>query len=308
MRRVLVFIVFNVLGISTLFAQSNLQSPVQVSGNAGQFRLDFDISAPCAGGTTSAAGKATLCGNNNTVTLSVDGAPAFPLQPGQPGPAGPQGLPGPVGPIGATGAQGPAGPQGIAGPPGPKGATGATGSQGVAGPAGPIGATGPQGPVGPVGSAGATGPEGPEGPIGPAGPQGPPGVLGAPVDYALVTHSALAPSGSTSWAMPGAITELFGNIVRVQIDLTKAALARVYAQIGNSFGAPGAVIFCQFSTDGGTTWNTLTNNASVSNTGASLSAWTKVPSGAKKDVLVRAVSDNGTNGAVDIEAVHLQVK
>ncbi|MBZ5599839.1 MAG: hypothetical protein LAN83_16120, partial [Acidobacteriia bacterium] len=62
--------------------------------------MDFDISAACPGGTTSAAGKATICGNNNTVTVSINGQPAFALQPGQPGPIGPQG---PAGPAGATG-------------------------------------------------------------------------------------------------------------------------------------------------------------------------------------------------------------
>lgn len=108
--------------------------------------------------------------------------------------------------------------------------------------------------------------------------------------------------------MPGVITELFGSVVRVQVDLTKATQARVYAQIGNSFGALGSVIFCQFSVDGGNTWNALTNNAAVSSMGAHVSAWTKIPAAARQDVLVRAVSDNGTNAIVDIEAVHLQVK
>jgi len=161
------------------------------------------------------------------------------------------------------------------------------------------------GPAGPQGDLGFTGPEGP---TGPQGPQGPQGVVAAPIDYALVTHSVLAPSGAQSWAMPGSLTELFGNIVRVQIDLTKASLARVYTQIGNGFGAPGAVVFCQFSVDGGASWSALTGNASASVSGANLSAWTRIPSTAKQDVLVRAVSNNGTNGNVDIEAVHLQVK
>jgi len=108
--------------------------------------------------------------------------------------------------------------------------------------------------------------------------------------------------------MPGVLTELFGNIVRAQIDLTRATQARVYAQIGNNFAAPGAIIFFQFSLDGGATWSTLTGSAAASAMGANLSGWTKIPGSAKQDVLVRAVSNNGTNGNVDIEAVHLQVK
>ena len=269
------------------FAQSTLQSPVQVSGNAGQFRLDFDVSGPCSGGTTSTAGAATLCGNNNTVTLSVNGEPAFVLQPGQPGPVGPMGP------------QGPAGPQG------------ATGPAGATGPQGPAGAAGPQGPAGPTGATGAMGPQGPEGaigPQGPAGPMGPAGIVAAPIDYALVVHSGLASSASQSWIMPGNVTELFGDIVRVRIDLTNASQTRVYAQIGDNYSSLGAVIYCQYSLDGGVTWYDLTKKAAASSRGANVSDWRVVPAAAKQDLLVRAVSKNGTNGYVDIQAVHLQVE
>ncbi len=278
MRRLLTLFAIATMGFYSAHAQSTLVSPVTVNGTAGQFRMDFDISGACNGGTTSATGKATICGNNNSVTVSVNGAPAFALQPGQPGPMGPQG------PIGITGPQGPAGPAGQ------KGATGATG------------------PQGPVGLTGAIGPQGPAGPTGATGPQGPAGIMAAPFDYALVVHGALTLSGSQTWAMPGNVTELFGEIVRVQVDLTNASQVRAYAQIGSNYGPSGAIIYCQYSLDGGATWKALTNSASASSSGPHLSTWATVPSGAKQDVLVRAVSSHGNGFDVDIEAFHLQVK
>lgn len=273
--------------------------------------MDFDISGACAGGTTSAAGTATLCGNQNTVTLSVNGAPAFVLQPGMPGPAGPQGPQGPVGPTGAkgaTGATGPAGPQGATGPKGATGATGPAGPQGGTGPQGPTGAKGATGATGPAGPQGSIGPAGPQGPAGPTGPQGPTGIVAAPLDYALVTHQGTPVTGTQSWIMPGTQAELFGDTVRVQVDLTNASQVRLYVQTGDNYGPSGAVIYCQYSTNSGSTWHTLTSNAAVSSKGAQLAAWASVPSGAKQDVLVRAVSNYGNNSDVDIEAVHLQVK
>jgi len=393
MRRLLILLVISTISYgSSAFAQSTLPAPVQVNGSAGQFRMDFDISAACPGGTTSAPGMATLCGNSNTVTLSVNGASAFVLQPGQPGPTGPMGPQGPAGaagatgangaqgptgpigatgPTGATGPKGPAGPAGAIGPHGPAGPAGAIGPQGPAGMAGPTGAIGPQGSVGPIGPTGPTGatgaqgptgaigargptghtgaigpqgsagpigatgatgatgsqgpaglvgpqgpggemgpsgPAGPQGPIGPAGAQGTPGVVAAPIDYALVTHAGLVSAGAQSWPMPSTTSELFGDIVRVQVDLTNASQVRVYAQIGNAYGPSGSNIFCQYSLDGGNTWNQLTKASPASSTGAQLSVWASVPSAAQQDVLVRAVSSDGNYGDVDIEAVHMQVR
>lgn len=272
--------------------QTNLQAPVQVDGTPGQFRMDFDITGACLGGTTSAAGKATICGNNNTVTVSVNGQPAFALQPGQPGPIGPQGPAGSVGPTGPQGATGNPGPVGPAGP---------------AGPAGPVGPTGPQGNTGDTGPAGPSGPAGPQGEPGLQGPPGPPGPV-IPVDYALVAHPTVAATNAPGWAMPGAVTELFNDLVRVQADLSNASQVRIYAEIGNQFGPIGSIIFSQFSTDGGQTWASLTASASASSTGSHVSPWISVSSQAKKDVLVRAVAQNGISLPVDIKAVHLQAR
>ncbi len=268
---------------SAASAQSTLQSPVQVQGPAGQFRMDFGISAPCSGGTTSAVGMATFCGNNDTVTVSINGSPAFVLQPGQPGPTGPMG---PQGSAGPTGPRGPAGPS-VAGPPGPQGVAGPPGAQAEPGPSGP---------------------PGPQGPDGPPGSQGPPGILAAPIDYAMVTQAGHNSAGSPSWFIPSARGELFGQSARVQIDLSNSSQTRVYVQIGGAYGPLGSSIYCQYSLDGGTSWHSLTAPAPVSSGGAQLSPWVLVPAAAKQDVLVRAVSQYGSDGFIDIEAVHLQVK
>jgi len=307
MRRLTPLLAAAIISFSftTAHAQSTLVSPVNVNGTAGQFRMDFDVSGACSGGTTSAAGRATICGNNNTVTVSVNGSPAFTLAPGQPGPIGPQGPAGPAGAAGPQGATGPAGAKGSTGATGPQGPIGPAGAVGPIGPAGPAGAPGPQGPVG---ATGAMGPQGPAGLTGATGPQGPAGVVAAPIDYALVTHASLSVSNSQTWAMPANLTELFGDTVRVQVDLTSASLVRVYTQIGSNYGPSNAIVYCQYSTDGGTTWRTLTNSASVASTGSHISTWVTVPSGANQDVLVRAVSKHGNGSDVDIEAFHLQVK
>jgi hypothetical protein len=215
-----------------------------MNGAPGVFYLDFDVSQPCPIGSTSSPGRALLCGNSNTVTISVNGAPPFALQPG-----------------GAVGAMGPAGPPGPAGPEGPPG---------------------PTGPAGPTGSSAAT-------------------------DYAVITLRGRTMPGSNTWVLPGATTELFDQIVRVQADLSTSSCARVYAQIGENYGPPGAVIFFQYSIDGGANWYRLTQDASLSASGAHVSVWGSIPNPAKKDVLMRVVSFNGVNTNVDIESVHLQV-
>jgi hypothetical protein len=224
--------------------QASLNGDVNITGTAGVFYLDFDVSQPCPRGTTSEPGRALICGNSNSVTLSINGAPPFLLQPG--GPAGPMG---PSGPPGLTGADGPAGPTGLQGPPGSSAVT----------------------------------------------------------DYAVITRASHTAPASNTWALPGAITELFDQVVRVQADLTTSTCARVYTQIGENYGPPGAVVFFQYSSDGGTNWYRLTQDASLTSSGAHVSLWWAIPNAAKSDVLLRAVSSNGINTNVDIEAVHLQV-
>jgi hypothetical protein len=67
-------------------------------------------------------------------------------------------------------------------------------------------------------------------------------------------------------------------------------------------------VFSQFSTDGGQTWAGLTASTSVSSTGSHVSPWVNIASSAKKDVIVRAVAQNGISLPVDIKAVHLQAR
>jgi hypothetical protein len=128
------------------------------------------------------------------------------------------------------------------------------------------------------------------------------------VDYALVAHPDAPDSTGQGWAMPGAVTELFNDIVRVQADLTNATQVRIWAVIGSQIGPVGSVIFSQFSTDGGQTWASLTSKASTSSAGLHLSSWANLNSGARKDVLIRAVAQNGIGLPVDIKAVHVQAR
>jgi hypothetical protein len=108
--------------------------------------------------------------------------------------------------------------------------------------------------------------------------------------------------------MPSSATELFNDVVRVQADLTNASQVRVFAQIGDNYGPSGSIVFCQYSIDGGNSWRPLTTAATASAKGAQVSTWSSIPTGAKQDVLVRAVSNHGNNTDVDIQAFHLQVK
>lgn len=251
--------------------QTTLNGDLTITGMPGVFYLDFDISQPCPVSTTSRPGRALLCGNSNSVVLSVNGEQAFTLQPGaQPGPQGPAGQAATIA-VGTVSTL-------------PPGSSATVTNSGTANAA--------------VFNFGI-----PEGGSGNSSTPSP-SVLTA--DYALVTHG-LGPEGPTLWALPGALTELFGDLVRVQADLTGAGCTRLYTQIGENYGPVGAVMYFQFSLDGGVTWNRLTQDADISTSGAHVSGWRQVPSAARHDVLVRAVGDNGTNTNVDIKAVHLQV-
>lgn len=256
-----------------LSAQTTLEGDLNVVERPGVFLLDFDISAPCPTGITSAHGRARICGHNNTVTLSVDGAPAFPLLPGGP----------------SSGLQGPAG----------QAATVTVGTV----------LTLPPGSPATIFNSGTS----TDAILNFGIPQGDPGGTqecsnsAGPVDYALVTETRVTQAGSNTWAMPGALTELFGGILRLQADLTSAGCARSYVYIGDNIGPIGAAIYFEYSVDEGRNWFRLTLDTDISTYGPHVSPWWAIPSDARRDVLVRAVSANGTNTSVDILAVHLQV-
>ena len=307
------FLVVFLLGIS-VSAQTTLQSPVVTTGAAnGQFRWDFGISAPCPGGTVSAPGQATICGNSNSVTVSINGGTPFILGPGQPGAAATIVVGGTV-----TGAPGTAAvvtnsgtssnailnfriPQGAAGPPGPQGPKGADST--VPGPSGPAATitigTVSRGSKASVTNSGTSNdaildfvlPE-----------------AALPVDYPLVVRGSRTPASTIYWNMPDPVSELFNDIVRVQLDLTNAMQTRAYLELGQQHGPSASLAFCQYSPDGGQTWNQLTNAASAGSPGSHVSAWAAVPANAKTDVLVRAVSQNGGGNRVDIKGFHLQIR
>lgn len=456
MRRIIppLLVLLSLFIPSLALAQTEYQGPLSIEGNPGEFRLSFDISAPCPGGNTSSIGEAVLCGDSNSVTLSVNGEAPFALGPGQPGPAGspgPQGPTGAIGPIGPAGPPGPVGLEGVAGPEGPtgspgiSGAAGAPGPPGSPGPTGPIGPAGAAGPAGPIGATGKTGPAGttgtaatvsvgttsnglpgtaaqvsnsgnsttailnfviPEGVAGSRGergdqgekgdrgesgaaatlalgsvttgspgtaasitnsgsssasvfhfviPQGAQGETGAdgspgaaatvsvgsvssgpvpavtnsgtsqsailnfvlpestatkpaPVDYPLVTRSNLTPGGPVFWKMPAALSELYGDVVRVPADLTHAIESRIYVEMGSRFTAPaGATFLSQYSVDSGVTWHTL-GSVPVDTEGSHVSNWESIPVEARVDLMVRAAGLGGSGSAVDIKSVHLQVR
>ena len=120
----------------------------------------------------------------------------------------------------------------LRGPQGPTGATGARGPIGPQGPVGPIGPTGATGVAGPQGPVGATGPQGPvgltgpQGPVGATGPQGPTGATGA--------TGPQGPAGTND---------------------------AVYASIGTTTVAAGAIIPIELTTQTAATSMTVTDNA-----------------------------------------------
>jgi hypothetical protein len=271
LRSPCVVLILLVAGLGVASGQTTLNGDVNITGMPGVFYLDFDISQPCPVATTSSPGRALLCGNGNSVVLSVNGEQPFTLQGGtQPGPQGPPGQAASV-TVGTVTTL-------------PSGSAATVTNSGTANAA--------------VFNFGI--------PEGGSGNSSTPSASFLTADYALVTHG-LGPEGPSLWALPGAVTELFGDLVRVQADLTGAGCARLYAQIGENYGPVGAVMYFQFSLDGGVTWDRLTQNADISTSGAHVSVWKQVPGAARHDVLVRAVADNGINTNVEIKAVHLQV-
>lgn len=294
-----------------LNAQTTLQSPVVTTGaTTGQFRWDFGISAPCPGGPVSVPGQATICGNSNSVTVSVNGGTPFVLGPGQPGPAASvvvgstiTGAPGTAALVTNSGTSSNAIlnfriPAGAPGPQGPRGADST-----VPGPSGPAATiaigTVSRGTKAAVTNSGSS----TDAVLDFVLPQ-----AALPLDYALVVRGSRTPASTIYWNMPDFVSELFNDVVRVQLDLTNAMQTRAYLEIGPQHGPSGSVVFCQFSLDGGQSWSQLTNGASAASPGSHVSTWAAVPVKANGDVLVRAVSQNGGGDHVDIKAFHLQVR
>lgn len=249
---------------------------------------------------------------------------------GPEGPAGPQGEPGADGAPGPQGEQGVPGPQGVSGPAGPEGPPGADGSDGAPGPAG---ADGAQGPKGDTGAAGATGPQGLPGADGAAGAQGPQGIQGVKGDTgaqgpkgdtgAAGADGAAGPAGPslhritwggtiTSGTAPGivwtnmpagkttwlhATSGTLTHDATQQADLTGTSQARLACAVQVAGSGATTLLAVEYSTDG-SNWSALLSLTIGSSTGLKATAWTAVPAGAKDEVYLRLVGQNG-NGVAD---------
>lgn len=139
------------------------------------------------------------------------------------------------------------------------------------------------------------------------------GGSGVPADVLTIS-----PGGSAiSWAMPNAVTEIFGSIInRAQHDLTNATHARLVLLLPT----PNIVLplpytpglAAQYSANGGATWASLDGAGGPSlayGAGAVVSGWVSLAAGAQADVLLRVVASGG-DGATSLPfgAIYLQVK
>lgn len=106
----------------------------------------------------------------------------------------------------------------------------------------------------------------------------------------------IAPTNNVWNNMPTALTEVFGNqFRRVQINLSNADAVRLTANITTQ-GAINAVLFAQYSLDQ-SNWNVLTSNLNLNPIGFKTTSWEAIPSGARGDVYVRMVGQNGDGTA-----------
>lgn len=107
---------------------------------------------------------------------------------------------------------------------------------------------------------------------------------------------------------PSGITEI-ASTFRLRVDLTGLTDARALCRVA-TVGSAGTVLFFQYSTDGGTVWNTLTPSVSISALATpAVSAWGAIPAAAKADVLIRTVTQGG-NGVADpaLSNIRFQVR
>lgn len=103
-----------------------------------------------------------------------------------------------------------------------------------------------------------------------------------------------------TWSnMPAAITEIFGLTHRRHIlDLTHFDKVGLAARVSTA-GAANAVIWAQYSTDGGSNWSDLmANRLALAPAGTKGTTWEAIPTEARGLVQVRLVGQNG-DGAAD---------
>lgn len=95
--------------------------------------------------------------------------------------------------------------------------------------------------------------------------------------------------------MPNALTEM-AEAPRIKLDLTNATQVCLGASIAVA-GAAGADLLVQYSTDE-SAWSTLTSNfINVGATGTQRTALENIPAGAKADVFIRLVGQQGSGTA-----------
>ena len=151
------------------------------------------------------------------------------------------------------------------------------------------GPPGPEGPEGPEGPAGADGAQGQQGIQGIQGPQGPVqlyvGVVYNPITYTNAPAGGLEPAGQQS---------------RVQADLRNTVNVVGQALFSVIPHAASGKLHFQYSTDGGSNWNTLLDMSTggYSANVLKISAATAVPAGTKVvSALIRVIVHG--DGVVD---------
>jgi len=306
---------YRLLSVGTQGPQGPI-GPQGPQGGAGANGATGSGGATGATGATGVTGASGTAGSTGaTGAIGATGTPGATGATGATGDAGATGPTGDTGATGVTGATGETGATGATGPTGPQGPTGVTGVTGATGATGDTGTAGSIGPTGPTGSTGAAGVTGATGATGVSGVQLTSTIVFLAADECGLDGNSTCGNAelTTIWPnMPAAQTEFFGaTSMRTKYDLTNATQARLLVNVGPVAGVAGSTLRVQFSTDQ-TTWNDLvTGGASVAINSAGtlqVSAFGNIVAGAKADVFLRIVGENG-NGTADprFGTVELQV-
>jgi hypothetical protein len=125
----------------------------------------------------------------------------------------------------------------------------------------------------------------------------------------------LADTGTLSiTSMATGRNELAGHTYRrAWADLTDFNTVRLSAVITSSTSVTGALL-CEYSTDGGSTWNPLVTGdgaaVGISGTGTLRSGWKSLASGAKADVMIRPVTrvDTSSSGSIVLGLLVLEFR
>ncbi len=117
-------------------------------------------------------------------------------------------------------------------------------------------------------------------------------------------------SQASVWTdQPAAVTEFLATALsrRTYTVLSDAAEFRFYCMVLTASAAAGAVLYPQFSIDGGGTWadlqsggTTTAGQADLTTTGSKVTGWLALAAGAKADpVLLRVVGKTGGTATGD---------